>query len=542
MKTGAILSRSWPALALIILPAAAQAAPVARVLVFPDRALVTREATAPCGQRVRVPFGAVPPGADPESVRAAITNGTVDGLRVQVVPRAERYAPRLREVAAALRKEQATLAALSDEEARAANGAQVASDYAARAVTLIGREMLDGAATPRAWMAAFESALRAQVRAAGDRVDVAARRREALRRLSALQGEQARLQGGGDERDEREVEVVVSCPAGQRALVGLSYLVGGVSWTPSYEARLSEAGDRIDLATFATVSQHSGEDWIGARLTLSTALPRQDATPPELAPLWVRTAGEAPKTKIVVSRSEYTRHAEAPAGLSGGTGGEQVDGRLKAVAQGLSVQLQAPEPAEVRADGVPVRIFVGRTRIPAQLRLRTVPKLCPYVFRVADLVNRAPYPLLPGSMDLFAGSEKGARFLGRQALPRIGQGERFTLTFGIEDRVKVKREIIEEVARDRGFLGPSRRRRYGYRFQISSYLARADAVELSEHVPVSEIADIKVGLDGQTTPGYELRGPDGIITWRVPLKPGARRDLALRYHVEVPASYDTGSD
>lgn len=324
--------------------------------------------------------------------------------------------------------------------------------------------------------------------------------------------------------------------------MGLSYLVGGVSWTPSYEARLSEAGDRIDLATFATVSQHSGEDWLGARLTLSTAMPRQDATPPELAPLWVRTAGEAPRTKIVVSRSEQTRHAEAPAGLAGDTRGGEAEARIKAVDQGLSVQLQAPDPAEVRADGVPVRVFVGRTRLPAQLRLRTVPKLCPYVFRVADLVNRAPFPLLPGPMDLFSGGERGARFLGRHELERIGQGERFTLTFGIEDRVKVKREIVEEVARDRGFLGPSRRRRYGYRFQISSYLPRADVVELAEHVPVSELADIKVGLDGQTTPGYELRAPDGIVTWRLPLQPGARRDLALRYYIEVPASYDTGAD
>jgi len=64
------------------------------------------------------------------------------------------------------------------------------------------------------------------------------------------------------QRTEYQVEVEVTCPAGGEATLSLAYTVGGAAWTPSYEARLDEARASLDLATFATVHQATGEDYV----------------------------------------------------------------------------------------------------------------------------------------------------------------------------------------------------------------------------------------------------------------------------------------
>ena len=40
-------------------------------------------------------------------------------------------------------------------------------------------------------------------------------------------------------------------------------------------------------------------------------------------------------------------------------------------------------------------------------------------------------------------------------------------------------------------------------------------------------------------PGYYVE-EDGIVTWRLPLKPGEKRTVDLAFHVDAPSSYDTG--
>ena len=119
---------------------------------------------------------------------------------------------------------------------------------------------------------------------------------------------------------------------------------------------------------------------------------------------------------------------------------------------------------------------------------------------------------------------------------RVAAGERFELSFGLLDRVKVKRTILEEIARDKGILGTTRRHRYGYRFEVESYLPGGEEIELLEHIPVSELDDVKVALDAKATPGYELRAADGIVSYKLRLSAGEKRAVELHYYVDAPAS------
>jgi uncharacterized protein (TIGR02231 family) len=513
---------------LIVSTIAALAAPV-KVVVFPDRAQVTRTQEVACGPRKVASFVAIPPSADRGTIRAQTDVGTVDGLRVESRPQAEAFSKEAREVEAALEEVDGELRELADARDRDQVAIRMHDDYARVASDLVGREMTEPAPNLKAWQGAFDAALKARLAAAAEAEKLATKRRVLEHKRNELQRKRARL-ASASARSLFVADALISCPAGKHARVQLTYVVGGASWSPTYVAR--EGKEQVELTTWATVTQSTGEDWKDAEIILSTALPRDRATPPDIAPLKVWAEQRQPPKKVIVGRQEYQAHAQTTGGETAGTAG-----RLRVSDQGLSVQLAVPDKADVVGDGTPARLEVGRVTLKAPLRLRTVPKSAPFVFRVAEVMNAAPLPLLPGPVDVFRRGD----FIARYELERVAQGARFDLTFGLEEAVKVKRVVVEELKRDEGILGPSRRRRFAYRFEVVNHLTRAEEVELSEHVPVSELDDVKVGIDPKSTSGWNLRSEDGIVTWKVKLAPGEKRVVELRYYVDVPAAYDSGS-
>src|SRR5207244_6846951 len=96
--------------------------------------------------------------------------------------------------------------------------------------------------------------------------------RELSRQLAEMRRRMGQL-GEARQRRERRAEVLVSCPAGKTARVELTYMVGGASWQPAYEARADEAAGRVALSLYATVQQSTGERWEQAQVALSTAVP-----------------------------------------------------------------------------------------------------------------------------------------------------------------------------------------------------------------------------------------------------------------------------
>jgi uncharacterized protein (TIGR02231 family) len=402
----------------------------------------------------------------------------------------------------------------------------VAGQLAEVAVALVSTEMAtEPAPDVKSWRSAFEQTLQARLAASQQRVATLPRERELRRKQAELQQQRTRL-GQAAQRRERRARVLVSCASGRTAQVELTYQVGNVSWQPVYEAR---AGAKtVTLSLFATVRQATGESWEGAQVALSTALPSSDATPPELGQLRVFAEPREPPKKVLVRRDEVQRHAES------GTNSNASSTGMNASDQGLSVQLEVNGKVDVAGDSTPSRLFVGRSELPAQFALRTVPRQIPYVFHVAELVNAAPYPLLAGKVALF----RGGGYLGTAALERVPQGGRFHLSFGLEEGVRIKRIVLDEIKRDTGLFKNNQRFHYAYRYELES--ARRVVIELAEQVPVSELDDVHVELEDQTTPGYEQQPLDGILRWKLSLNAGEKQQLNLAFHVDVPSSYQIG--
>src|SRR5262249_19176029 len=62
----------------------------------------------------------------------------------------------------------------------------------------------------------------------------------------------------------------------------LEYQVPGARWAPAYALYLGQGGAGAELVVRAAVAQRTGEDWLNARLVLSTADPEKWTELPEL--------------------------------------------------------------------------------------------------------------------------------------------------------------------------------------------------------------------------------------------------------------------
>jgi uncharacterized protein (TIGR02231 family) len=419
----------------LLLVSATPASHVAQVVVFPDRAQVTRSVSVSCVGKTPVLFEGLPPAADPSTFRASSSDATVEGLRSETRTREAAYSKPIAQLEAKQDALVRQLNGINDTLVRAEYLGRLGNQFDSVAVDLVSRDLAVAKPDPQEWARAFDAALKATLDGAQQTVDEGAKRRELTWQLDDLRAQLRGLQASA-QRQEQVAEVLVSCPSGRSAKVSLTYVVGGAAWSPRYEARADEAHGAVELGTWATVTQRTGEDWSQAHLVLSTALPSQDATPPEIQPLKVYAEEREQEKKVLVRREEQQAHAEA-----GEEDGKSDTRGMAAHAQGLSVQLEVPQAATVPGDGSPVQVFVAKTRIPARFAWRTAPTLQPFVFKVADLTNRAPFPLLEGPLEAFGQSG----LLGRYALERVPKGGAYLVSYEESVGLQVKGNVLEEV-------------------------------------------------------------------------------------------------
>jgi hypothetical protein len=207
------------------------------------------------------------------------------------------------------------------------------------------------------------------------------------RRTSQRRTSQRRTPEGGASRLEVELE--------------LEYVVPGATWFPSYQLRLSRSatvGADGGLALRASVGQRTGEDWTGARLSLSTADLLRRTSLPELRSIRLgRRQEEAAPAPL---------WREPPTGTAALFGGYD-DVRpepFAAKAAPVAVAATAPFRQETAVGGSAVEAWAGEERargLGAPQRRRAAPRAAAGPRAVA---YGGPPPPAPGAMPRAAGT------------------------------------------------------------------------------------------------------------------------------------------
>jgi uncharacterized protein (TIGR02231 family) len=516
-------------------------APIVAVTVFRDGARVQRSGTVDIEPgRQAVTIGDLPASVDPASVRIAARGTGLALLNVEV-HRRYRTDP-LRGQTAQLRSEaercRDAVQALEDEDTAVQARLDFLGHLSGAAATALARAVGFGRSghDELTRMAGHLSADTAG--ALGSRREISARRRAARRDLEAAE----RRLDEAEKRADRpvalcEVSATLEADAATRAQVALSYHVPGASWRPLYDLALD--GERLAVSYLAEVTQQTGEDWPAVELVLSTTRRGRHEMLPELDPWYI---GRAPSPAPVMRglRGAAGQRAVAVPMAAGVAGFSARQADLEEAAaltaepvesgdswSGLIYRVQ--RPLAVPADGGPHKTTVARFDLDAALDHLVVPVLAPEAYLRATVTNASSLLLLPGPARVFHGSQ----FVGETSLETVAAGEEFELQLGVDDQIRVERELRRR-STSKAVIGGTRTIDVAYEITVENHRANRTRVSVHDHIPVSTDGDVKVRLR-ETSPNPAEQTDLGELTWELALDGGQTATIRHRFTVEHPA-------
>jgi uncharacterized protein (TIGR02231 family) len=519
-------------------------APVAAVIVFRDGARVRRRGTVNVEPGLRsVVIGDLPASVDPASVRVAARGRDLALLNVEV-HHGYRTDP-LREETARLRSEvdrcRDAVQALDDEDTAEQARLAFLEHLSGAAATALARALSFGRAgrDDLAQMAGHLSTDTAGT--LGRRREIGERRRAARRELEAAEERLAEAeQRVGYAVAFAEVSATLEASAATRAELELSYHVPGASWRPLYDLVLD--GERLAVSYLAEVTQQTGEDWPAVELVLSTTRRGLHQALPELDPWYIGRAQPVPRPlagrSMAMARGGPQRRMAVPmaaAAAGPGEGDELEEAALLAAEpaepgeSGAGLAYRVQRPLAVPADGGPHKTMIAQFALDAALDHLAVPVLAPEAYVRATVTNTSPLLLLPGPARVFHGTQ----FVGETFLETVAAGAEFELQLGVDDQIKVERELRRR-STTKAVIGGTRTIDVAYEITVENHHPDKARVSVHDHIPVSTDGDVKVRLR-ETSPNPAEHDDLGELTWVLSLDSGQTAKIRHRFTVEHPA-------
>ena len=523
---------------------------ICEVTVYTDRALVTRRGTvALTGNERKLAIASLPATLDTESVRATGA-GTVAvrllGVRSETVFSSEPVGDRSAELTQQIQEL---------ETQKRAIDFQIAS----RKIQLKFVENLSEKS-----VASFASSIAKQqigLNETGELVNFLGsnykkyisaialyerQQREIDKQIKALNQQLGQVKTPHSEQSFNIIVAIEPSGSGNFELE-VSYVVMRARWTPLYDLRVNTTNNQINLNYLAEVNQNTGEDWTGVALTLSTAKPGMGTLPPKLEPWFIDTLHSTVKYRNTESRAGYGQASSDSdgdivdvfeGGMRFGSAGTTIDtasqpteaetATAKVSREGGTVTFQVGGNTKIPSDGTPHKVMVFRENYPFKPEYIAVPRLVSFAYLQAVVVNPLTgATLLPGKANIF----RDNTFVGTVQLENVSPGQEYKLNLGIDERLKIERELVERQV-DKKLIGQQRRMSYAYRLNVTNLYQVPVHLTLKEQLPVSRNEQIKVRLT-LTNPKI-VAGEMGLLEWIMSLQPQAKQELYYQFVVEHP--------
>jgi uncharacterized protein (TIGR02231 family) len=523
---------------------------ITSVIVYPDRALVTRTAFMELSKGDHeIVFENLPPGINTDSLRAK-GKGTASvrilSLESKKVILDRPHQERVAELNDKIREINDKLA-----EANTRNDNLTTELKLVRAIGVYSGEQFSKEFITRQpgideWNAMLEFQRRHLGRINGDIDQIKIQKRELTIELDKLNRQLAEMKGH-KERAGREVRVLLSALAAGTFNLSVSSVMKGAIWHPIYDARANLKTGKVEIVYIGNVRQSTGEDWTDVDIALSTARPAVGAKMPELGPWIVQgrpmAKGKArrisPSFMDVPASVEMEMPADAPmyAAVKGEEAPmEEAKAMSAAVVQHeTSVQFAIPRKMDVPADNAFHRMTILEKKLPAQFSYNATPRLSPFAFLSAKLKNTTSAQWLSGKVSVFVDGD----FIGTSHVEPIAKNEEMTLDLGIDEGIKVEREILTRLA-DETFILGKKKRSFKDKITIENHKSRQVELTVIDHIPVAGHKDIKISDVKFSKKPTEQDNDKGIVKWKLKLAPAKKEEITIEFIVTHPKDMVVG--
>jgi uncharacterized protein (TIGR02231 family) len=201
-----------------------------------------------------------------------------------------------------------------------------------------------------------------------------------------------------------------------------------------------------------------------------------------------------------------------------------------AVETGISLQYVIPGLVSLKSGEDPKKVLLNQATLPTDFAYYSYPRAQQIAYLRGKLQNNTDFIYLAGQGNTYVGDE----FTGKTVLSSIAPGESADLSFGVDDRVKVKHELVKSLTGSAGLLTNRTRVNFVYKTTIESYESRSISMTLIEQVPITQNKDIKVNVTRVDPKATEENHDLGTYTFKFDLKPQEKDTINLEYSVEYP--------
>ncbi len=528
--------------------ASAEAVPsrIKEVTLFPNKALIKREAVVTAGkgrQEILIEVDAY--RIDHDSVSAKVFgDGEIFSVQFREMPLTEAPQEKIKALEQKLKGLKKARRALNDDKEVLKSKEQFVRSVIQFSEQQVPKEIKT--AFPKAEdlekILRFINANLQSINSQKQTID--ARIEDLDREIKVVERDLAAL-GKGRPAGKQVIEIVFNSKKDQKLRIEADYVTQNASWSPLYKVTVPGMADAAGLTMFGNIRQKTGEDWDRVALSISNAVPLEGGVLPSLSSWIVDIERPRPKAKKAKKAGDsflmYNKAAPAPAAeaMRDADRDEETEKTEAAFVSAerteslLAFEYKLPQPLSIESRDKETVLPLYTKSLKGTFAHYAVPRMNKATFLV--MKASADGELLPGPLNVYF----DGRFVGKTMLGDRRAGEEMNLNLGADREVRVQREVIRDKLEETLFGAIERStvvRNMAYRIVMENLKKKEVHLQVMDSVPVSRSDKVSV-KDMKITPQPKeknYQGRDGVLMWEEVLKPGEKKEIMVEFVVTYP--------
>jgi hypothetical protein len=328
----------------------------------------------------------------------------------------------------------------------------------------------------------------------------------ALDKRSGKYRNQVKQMSRNGDQATSEIRLSVSSPTKQTVTFNFKHLTTKGGWAPAYDFKYKGPEEPLQFIFRANVFNACGIPWKDVKIKLSTADPIRGFDLPTL-------------NEDVEKKGKPTNYTD------NGVTFNQIE-VVNAIAEyDIAHNYTIPSNAK------PYLVEVNAFTVQANYNYLVIPKLDPFGFLMAKIPDWNKHNLIPGTTNIY---NKGT-YMGKTFLNTYAETDTLSLFLGKDKSIQSTRKEIND-EHPRNFIGNNYVDKTSIDITIKNSDSKALAVEVIDQVPLVNIADrAKLNVSNIMDAFYDE--PDGLLTWKFSLEPGATKEIHFKYELKVPKEH-----
>lgn len=330
-----------------------------------------------------------------------------------------------------------------------------------------------------------------------------------------------------EQKQSGQIIAEIQSPRSQTVNFTLSYFIQNAGWTPSYDVRVNEIDQPLNLSYKANVYQLSGIDWNNVKLSVSSAQPLASTTLPSFQPVYLGFIQPRPQAQFEAEQELSVRQKsldDSQITLRGASSIPSVSVNQNQISFSFTIET----PYSVPGNGDRKTVTLKEHSLPAAYSYYALPKAREKAYLRAMVTDWEDLNLLNGQANLYFGQS----FVGQSKIQTDAVSDTLKFSMGQDESISIERNRLKEFT-EKNFFGNRVRETRAWELSVRNTKNKEIKLTLVDQIPVSTNEDIEVDL--QERSGAALNKETGELTWNLSIPAGNSVTRQFRYQVEYPS-------